>query len=229
MSAVPSLTLSQLHSRWQALTEMPFAWEDLEVFLMAVSQDLPSGALSKHIGQVMVAEAKDPKLPLQSLELENISRWPMTTRIDGIMPLQIPMARDVTFLAQSLLKDIEPLGFEMPPFDGLDRLEEEISLCLLAWFHQRSLKSSHGMHIELTAQCPQSANASSNDVALMGTLPNAGRITVFYSSLRAQACLGVPPTSLEHYAALKAERDPDGTLVLVEDRERPERPQRLRW
>lgn len=218
---------AQLQVRWRALLEHPFGQADVADFFMGVHTDLPKGSFVRHVGEVMTAEL-NPDIPIQPFVLEKVSTWPQTTRIDGIMPLKVPVANDVVLPVYRFLDDIELVGFDRPELEREEQLLSELSLCLLAWFHQRPLQSNYGMMIELSTQCPSSAMAVKEDVALMGSLPNGSRVTVFYSSLKAETWAGVPASSLEHLAHLKAVRDASGQLVLAEDKP-PERPQRLRW
>ena len=92
--AVPELSFAQLRARWQSLLESRFCQEDFVEFLVGVRTDLPVGSFMRQVAEVMVAEL-DPDIPVQPLVMEDITTWPMTTRIDGIMPLKIPVSNDV--------------------------------------------------------------------------------------------------------------------------------------
>ena len=224
----PPLSLAQLQMGWADLLGGRFVQEDVEAFLAATHRDLSPGSLLRQVGQLMAEEAFDADLPLAPLVLEMITNWPMTQRIDGIMPMLIPRANDVVMIVQRFFLELEALGLDAPPLESMERLECEFSLCLLAWFHQRPLKSSHGMAIELTTQCPASAMARRSELSVMGSLPNGGRITVFYSSLRAEIWSGESASSIEHFPNLTTKRTADGRLVLVGD-ERAPRLQRRIW
>ena len=181
----------------------------------------------RQVAEVMLAE-KDPDIPVQPLVLEAIETWPFTTRIDGIMPLKIPVANDVVLPLYRFLDDLEMVGFDRADPDSEDRVLQELSLCLFAWLHQRPLQSDYGMMIELTTQCPSSAMAAKEDLSVMGCLPNGGRITVFVSSLKAATWTTLPPASIEHCDHLRAGRDESGHLLLMKH-DPAERPQRFRW
>jgi len=226
MSA-PELSFAQLRARWQSLLEGRFCQEDFVEFLIGARNDLPAGSFMRVVAEVMKAEL-DPDIPVQPLVLENITTWPMTTRIDGIMPLKIPIANDVVLPVYRFLDHIELIGFDRADREREEQVIAELSLCLFAWLHQRPLQSSYGMMIEMTTQCPSSATAAKEDLTVMGCLPNGGRVTVFISSLKAETWTTLSSASLEHIGHLKADRDQAGRLVLVKH-DPPERPQRLRW
>ena len=225
--AAPELSFAQLRARWQSLLESRFCQEDFVEFLIGVRTDLPAGSFMRQVAEVMVAEL-DPEIPVQPLVLEDITTWPMTTRIDGIMPLKIPVANDVVLPLYRFLDDLELVGFDRASPDSEVQVLHEFALCLLAWLHERPLQSNYGMMIELTTQCPSSAMAANENLSVMGCLPNGGRITVFITSLKAEAWTRLPPASIEHCGHLKAARDESGRLMLVKHNP-PERPQRLRW
>ncbi|MCH1503537.1 hypothetical protein OAN94_02835 [Verrucomicrobiales bacterium] len=225
--AVPELSFAQLRARWQSLLESRFCQEDFVEFIIGVRTDLPVGSFMRQVAEVMVAEL-DPDIPVQPLVMEDITTWPMTTRIDGIMPLKIPVSNDVVLPIYRFLDDMEVVGFDRAEPDCEVQVICEFSLCLLAWLHQRPLQSNYGMMIELTTQCPSSAMAAKEDLSVMGCLPNGGRVTVFITSLKAELWTCLPPASIEHLGHLKAARNESGHLLLVKD-DPPERPQRLRW
>ncbi len=225
--AAPELSLAQLRARWQSLLEGRFCQEDFVEFLIGARADLPASSFMRVVADVMTAEL-DHDIPVKPLLLEDITTWPMTTRIDGIMPLKIPVANDVVLPIYRFLDDIELIGFDRADPEREAQVLAELSLCLMAWLHQRPLRSSYGMMIEMTTQCPSSATAVKEDLTVMGCLPNAGRVTVFYSSLKAERWSNLPPASIEHCGHLRADRDEAGQLILVKYNP-PERPQRLRW
>lgn len=209
------LSYAQLQVRWQAIIEARFDQFDLCEFLIAIHRDFPAGSLLREVGRVMQEEAVDPEEQrLQPVVVESIENWPMTTRIDGIMPLQIPLASDIALVANWFLREMDTLGFELPQLETVSEVEDDLSLCLFAWLHQRRLKSSFGMMIELTTQCPRSALAVKDELCVMGHLPNGSRITIFYSFLKRSTRLTMPDTSVEHFDALEARRASDGILKL---------------
>lgn len=213
-----TLSYAQLQVRWQALIESRFAQDEFERLLVAVGDDLKKESFLREVANLMREERMDldAVVSRSALDLEKISpeEWPMTTRIDGIMPLTIPLASDLTLVASRFFREMDTLGFDYPALENMERVEDEIGLCLLAWMHERPLRSSFGMRVELNTQCPRSALSCKDSPTLMGTLPNGSRITIFYSRLKASECLAMPGRSLEYFDRLEAARDAEGVLRL---------------
>jgi hypothetical protein len=110
---------------------------------------------------------------------------------------------------------MDTLGFDLPERDRVGQVEDDISLCFFAWFHQRFLKSSHGMMIELVTLCPRSALSAKEEINVMGLLPNGGRIVIYYSFLKGRDRLTMKESSLEYFDRLEAVRSEDGVLRLA--------------
>ncbi len=214
-SPPPSWSRAQLKACWQSILSASFQETDFFDLLVATRFDLPLKALLRVVGELLAREAADSTGRRFPLVLNKISDWPMTTRIDGILPLRIPLARDIGDFVSGWLRQMETVGLDLPDLDKVDRVEREVALCLLGWFHQRQLASDHGMCVELATLCPHSALGVKDEVCVMGQLPNGGRITVFYSALKSRDALTMPALSLEHYDVLKARRVGGGELRLV--------------
>jgi hypothetical protein len=215
MSASPTTwSYAQLQARWQSLVSGQFDQDGFMACLIATHRDLPKQGFLRAMGEIMAQEAALEEPFSQKLRLEEIGDWPMTIRIDGIMPMRIPLARDIGELPRAWMREMDLLGFESPtPLDA-PRVERGLGLCLLGWFHQRQLVSDYGLSIELTTQCPRSALGAKDEICVMGQLPNGSRITVFFSGLKGSDCLAMPAASAEHYDILEAKQDQDGVLRL---------------
>ncbi len=217
-TGVSDLSYAQLQTLWLTLCDGHFEEREWWRFLVALHRDLPEGSLLRLIGAHVLQEwdaEGEGEAERRPLVLEGICDWPMTTRIDGIMPMRIPLADDIGVFPRRLFQHLILLGFDYPSGDQVERLEADLGLCLLAWLHRRRLKSDHGMHIELVTQCPRSALSAKEELAILGTLPNASQITIFYSSLKGSQRLTMDEASVAYVDRLCTRRDADGILRMV--------------
>lgn len=213
-SSFPELSPRELHIRWQTIIEARFSQVELCDCLASLHRELPAGSFWRELGRVMMLEKANPGHWPCPISLEAITNWQTTTRIDGILPLEIPLASDIALMAGWLLRQMGILDYDLPEPNLREQVEADIGLCLLGWLHRRSLKSTYGMMIELNTQCPRSATGAKEELCVMGELPNGGRTMVFYSSLKGRECLTIPDASVEYYDALDALRSENGTLFL---------------
>ncbi len=205
---------AQLQIYWESILSHQFDQTDLIDFLAKIHLELPSKCLMRELGRAAHAEMEKPFLDQQQILLNNADDWETTTRIDGILPFQVPQVRDIESVSSDLIRAVVPLGFDMPGQDIIDRVKAEISLCLIAWLHGRQLRSSYAMLVELRSQCPRSAMSAKEELCVLGYLPNSRSVTLFFSYLKGSDWLCVPESSVEHFESLHARRDANGDLKL---------------
>ena len=205
---------AQLQLYWESFLSHQFDQTDFFDFLAKIHLELPNKTVMREFGRIVQTETDKPYLDQQQILLSEIEDWETTTRIDGIMPFQVPQVQNITSLATRLIRAVVPLGFDMPDPDSLDRIKAEMGLCFLAWLHGRQVRSTYAMAIDLNTQCPRSAMAAKDEICVMGVLPNTRSISIFFSDLKGRNWLTMPEASLEHYEILLARRDANGDLRL---------------
>lgn len=205
---------AQLQIYWESILSHQFDQTDLIDFLAKVHLELPNDCLVREIGRIANVEIEKPHLDQQQILLGNAEDWDTTTRIDGILPFQVPQVRDIESVSNQLIRAAVPIGFDMPGPDIVDRVKSEIGLCLIAWLHGRQLRSSYAMVVELRSQCPRSALAAKEELCVLGYLPNSRSVTLFFSYLKGRDWLCMPEASVEHFETLHARRDANGKLKL---------------
>lgn len=216
-SSAPSRpTLAELREWWDAIIALRFDQQLLLDWWREMHFDYPEGRIEREIGRLLEFEAQQrPDRPLPIM-LENIKNWATTTRIDGVLPLSIPLASDITTLFAPLIDFATSLGFQRPTPDTFETLCEEMAICLLAWLHGRPLQTDFGMRMELRAECPRSALSARQELYIMATLPYGGRTTIFHSYLKAKCWTDLPEGAIVHVYGLEARRNSSGRLRLYE-------------
>jgi len=195
---------------------LPDPFPDSESFadlLRARAAKWRPGTFVAEFARVLVAEEKEPARGRRRIDVRGLTHLPMTRRIDGIMPLTIPVAGDIERLAGEFLNECERLAVALP---GSERLRAEVALSYLAHLHRRKLRLDFGLDMELELQCPVSSfGQCREEMLLMGRLPFGGNAVLFYSALRGSAWSDEPPPDIRHAAGYTARRDGEGRLRLV--------------
>jgi hypothetical protein len=174
------------------------------------------GSFVAEFACVLVAEEKEPARGRQRLEVRNLTSLPTTRRIDGIMPLTLPLTGDIERIVGEFLDECERLVVPLPEAGGFDKLRAEIALCYLAHLHRRKLRLDFGLDMVLELQCPVSSfGTCREEMLLMGRLPFGGNAVLFYSALRGSAWCDEPPPDIRHATGYSARRDGEGRLRLV--------------
>ncbi len=173
------------------------------------------GTFVAEFARVLVAEEKEPSRGSQRIDVQNLTRLPTTRRIDGIMPLTLPLTGDIERLVSEFLDECGRLIVPLPEERGFDGLRAEIALCYLAHLHRRKFRLDFGLDMVLELQCPVSSfGICREEMLLMGRLPFGGNAVLFYSSLRGSIWCDDPPEDIRHAASYRAERDTEGRLRL---------------
>jgi hypothetical protein len=199
---------------WDEVLAYRFDSASFEELLRAYGCRFDPGGLAAELGKVLDREWLK-RLPMAIL-LEELTKLPVTTRIDGILPFRIPQPVDVFQSADTLLDELKRMRYTVPEFgEELVRMRSELALCFLAALHRREFQIDHRLRMRVQVECPYSPTCGRKDsLMLMGYLPFGGRITIFYSNLSASKWLGVPGCEVEYESALTAVRD-EGRLKLV--------------
>ncbi len=205
-------------TEWQPFADGTFDADSLEKLLREIHLKWTPGTFAFEYARVLVNESKQPPGALRRLPLDlgEITSHPKTQRIDGIMPLEILVARDIVFLAEELIEEADRLDLPIPGSENIERFRSEIALCYFALLHRRSFRLDFNLPMELELQCPQSPSSLPRDeFLLMGNLPLGGRSTVFYSSMKCPEHSGIRPAAVEHAASLTTRRDNSGRLRII--------------
>ena len=111
---------AQLQIYWESILSHQFDQTDLIDFLAKVHLELPNDCLVREIGRIANVEIEKPHLDQQQILLGNAEDWDTTTRIDGILPFQVPQVRDIESVSNQLIRAAVPIGFDMPGPDIVD-------------------------------------------------------------------------------------------------------------
>jgi len=187
--------------------------ESFAVLLRARAAKWRPGTFVAEFARVLLAEEKDPARGRQRIDVGQLTRLPMTRRIDGIMPLTVPVSGDIERLVGEFLDECERLVIPLPE----DRdLRAEVALCYLAHLHRRKLRLDFGLDMVLELQCPVSSfGTCREEMLLTGRLPFGGNAVLFYSALHGSKWCDEPPPDIRHASGYTAERDAQGRLRLV--------------
>ena len=196
------------------MTSGGFDAGDVDDLLVALWQDLTPGTLAAAFGQLIEEERRVEKRKLPLL-LDTLSEVPQTRRIDGLMPIDIPRAGPLGRWVSRLMEDVMLLEYDMPEPDILNRLEADLAVWFILRMHRRILKAGHEMNVEMRAECPWSPSGGlKSTVSIMGHLPNARRVTLWYTSVNGNERLCFSPMSLGYVIRLAAVREEAGLMLV---------------
>lgn len=186
-----------LERRWSPLREGRFSSEELSEFLMAAACWAPEGSTTSVVGRLLIAEQQREPVRFRCQDWLLI---PKTTRIDRLLPLEIPRPFAIESLARELIEQCPSLA--LPGIEPAARADFERStaagfLCLL---HGRSLELDHRLQMEMRVECPASASGRARrmELTLMGYLPFGGRVVVATSRLPVDESMTMPASHVEH-------------------------------
>ncbi len=207
---------------WSRIRQRCFDSQDVELMLRLVCAGARS--FSGRFGEYLRADrdkewALSPMgitMPVQ-LRLSDFSEWECTRRVDGVVPCNVPLAREIGWLVRDFLETLEDKGLRLPAaWEEDPRWQDQLSLCWLALLHGRELELSTGMPCRLVAECVcGSSGRQKREISLMGYLPMGGRITIFFSPLAGMECFDPPELAGGYARGLRAQRR-GGTVRLVE-------------
>ena len=203
MSVRDSLTGNQLDS------------ESFEALLLHFEAGWTEKTMAAECARVLKAEKKRRFYKPELLSFAEIDCLPLTKRIDGMIPLWVPIARNVSVLADEFLEEAFRFELPLPGNEELEELRRDLTLCYFAFFHGRRVRIDLGMRMELALGCPESPSAGArSQPLLLGRLPFGGRCTVLTTQLPAHDLAVLPGGDLEHCPRLAARRDDGGRLQL---------------
>jgi len=220
---MPPTVPASIQALWQKFAGLHFEEGDLAELLLALDKLLRTGTLAAELARALNEESLSPEADPEpaALRLEGITELPKTERIDGILPLTIPVPSDVRWPADELFAEAERLGLSIPAQDR-GRMRDELALAYLALLHDRPLVSSHRLPIRLYASCPgASTDQTEGSLMLLARLPLGGTATIFFSHLPAAEHCDFAPAATEHIDRLALRRRPNGELLLAEGKNRP--------
>ena len=215
---------------WHRIARRQFTDGDLPAFLLSMHKKWQPGTLAAEFARALLAESNSRELDPEpeALNLADVEHLPKTTRIDGILPLTIPVPGHAHWPADELLTEAARLRL-MPAPEDHQRTRDELALAYLALLHRRPLNSTHRLAIMPHVACPQSATSRpGNTLVLLGELPLGGAVTLFFSSFLAEDRCSFAPSAAEHFDRLKLQRTSAGKLTLTEGAPRPHKP-REKW
>ena len=198
---------------WRQFLAHRFDGESFKRLLEEYANRFPEGTMAAEVGKAMARERR--KGVVMGILLREITALRKTVRVDGIMPLSIPVATDICEIADELLFQLRRLHYDVPEGgEALRRMQDEIAVCYLAFFHRREIEIDYTLRMRVQVECPYSPTSGRRQsLMLMGYLPFGGRITVFYSSLLAEKWLAMPGSAVEHEPGLEAVRSGDRLLL----------------
>ncbi len=189
--------------------------ESFEALLLHFGAGWTEKTMAAECARVLVAEKKKRFFKPELLSISGIECLPLTKRIDGMIPLWVPIARNVEVLADEFLEEAFRFELPLPANEELDKLRRSLSLCYFAFFHGRRVRIDLGMRMELALACPETPSAGArSQPLLLGRLPFGGRCTVLTTQLPANEIAALPGSDLEHCPRLTARRDSGGRLLL---------------
>lgn len=194
---------------WQPLRSGRFSSGELASFLAAAGHWSLAGSTTSVLGRVLAAEQQRDRVRFRCQDWLLI---PKTTRVDRLLPLQIPRPFPIESLAGELLDQCPSLG--LLPIEPGTKPSFVISAAagFLALLHTRRLELEHGLFLDLRLECPASASGRGrrNELTLMGHLPLGGRVVVATSRLASEDILTMNAAEVEHTDRLLSRWTGDG-------------------
>ena len=199
--------------KWRAVVEHQFDSESLLGVLADYAHQLDEGTFVTEVAKVL--ERERTMGAQMAILLEAMTKIRQTVRVDGLMPFNIPVPTNIFEPVETLLEEVRRMHYAVPESgEERARLLREVSVCILGCLHGREFQIDHRLIMRVQLECPYSPNLGRKDtLMLMGYLPFGGRVTVFYSSLRAAEWLDMEAGAVEHEDALDARRH-EGRLRL---------------
>ncbi len=194
---------------WQPLRSGRFSSTQLASFLAAAGHWSMAGSTTSVLGRVLAAEQQRDRVRFRCQDWVLI---PKTTRIDRLLPLQIPRPFPIEGLATELLDQCPSLGLPAIEPGQRQTFGTSASAGFLAILHSRRLELEHGLFLDLRLECPASASGRGrrNELTLMGYLPLGGRVVVATSRMAAEDVLTMNAAEVEHTSRLLSRWTGDG-------------------
>ena len=165
-SQLPGDETERARTLWKKIAAGDLSGGDLTHLLLALWKKWQPGTLAAELARALLAEAnsREPEPEPEALFLAEIESLPKTERIDGVLPLSIPVPADLGRLADELVEEALRLKLGSPPSE---EAREELTIAFLPLLHRRPLVSSHRLPILMYAACPLSATSRPGETLML--------------------------------------------------------------
>ncbi|MEM9478024.1 MAG: hypothetical protein AAGA58_00020 [Verrucomicrobiota bacterium] len=188
-----------------------------EEFLIHFRLGWTEGTLAAECARVLEIEYKRRARREELLDFRNVGSLPLTKRIDGMVPLWLPIAQNVSRYADEILEDAFRLELSLPPNNELNELRRQLSMGFLAFFHRRHVRIDLGMKMELVLACPSTPTAGTRHYPLLlARLPFGGTATILKCEWSAKEVLAGKEADTEFAPRFVVEPRDNSKLLLRE-------------